>query len=60
MRFAVTAVAMVFICTMLFATVFVLLDKGPDLLTLIGLLVVAVLSFGILGALTEPPQRRRR
>jgi hypothetical protein len=60
MRFAVTAVAMVFICAMLFATVFVLLDKGPDLLTLIGLLVVAVLSFGILGALTEPPQRRRR
>jgi hypothetical protein len=60
MRFAVTAVAMLFICAMLFATVFVLLDKGPDLLTLIGLLVVAVLSFGILGALTEPPQRRRR
>jgi hypothetical protein len=60
MRFAVTAVAMLFICAMLFATVFVLLDKGPDLLTLIGLLVVAVLALGILGALTEPPQRRRR
>jgi hypothetical protein len=59
-RLVVTAVAMLFICAMLFATVFVLLDKGPDVLVLIGLLVVAVLSFGILGALTEPPQRRRR
>ena len=60
MKYAVTAVALLFVCAMLFATVFVLLDKGPDVLTLIGLLVVAVLSFGILGALTEPDKRRRR
>jgi hypothetical protein len=59
-KLAITGVAMLFICAMLFATVFVLLDKGPDVLTLIGLLVVGVLSFGILGALTEPDKRRRR
>ena len=60
MRFAVTAVALVFTCAMMFATVYVLIKHGPDVLTLIGLLVVAVLSLGIFGALTEQPQRRRR
>jgi hypothetical protein len=58
-RLAITGVAMLFICAMLFATVYVLIDKGPDVLTLVGLLVVAVLSFGVLGALTESPKRRR-
>jgi hypothetical protein len=60
MRFAVTAVALLFTCAMMFATVYVLIKHGPDVLTLIGLLVVAVLSLGIFGALTEQPQRRRR
>jgi len=60
-RFAVTALALVFIAAMAFATVYVLIDKGPDVLTLIGLIVVAVLSLGVFGALTEPsPKRRRR
>jgi hypothetical protein len=57
----VTAVALLFVCAMAFATVYVLIDKGPDVLTLIGLVVVAVLSLGIFGALSEPaPKRRRR
>ena len=60
MRIAITVVALVFIGGMAFATMYVLLTEGPDLLTLIGLLVVAVLSLGVFGALTEPPQRRRR
>ena len=60
MRFAVTAVALLFTCAMTFATVYVLIKHGPVVLTLIGLLVVAVLSLGIFGALTEQPQRRRR
>ena len=59
MKLAITGVAMLFICAMLFATVYVLIDKGPDVLTLVGLLVVLVLSFGVLGALTEAPKRRR-
>ena len=60
-RFAITLLALVFIAAMAFATVYVLIDKGPDVLTLIGLIVVAVLSLGIFGALTEPkPKRRRR
>jgi hypothetical protein len=60
MRFAVSLVALVFICGMAFATVYVLIDKGPDVLTLIGLLVVALLALGVFGALSEPSQPRRR
>ena len=57
----ITAVALLFIGAMAFATVYVLIEKGPDVLTLIGLVVVAVLSLGVFGALTEPsPKRRRR
>jgi hypothetical protein len=59
-RTVVTAVALLFVCAMAFATVYVLIDQGPDVLTLIGLLVVAVLSLGIFGALTEPSPKRRR
>jgi hypothetical protein len=55
----VTAVALLFIAAMAFATVYVLIDKGPDVLTLVGLLVVAVLSLGVFGALTEPSGKRR-
>ena len=60
MRLAIAVVALLFIGGMGFATMYVLLTEGPDLLTLIGLLVVAVLSLGVFGALTEPPQRRKR
>ena len=56
----VTAVALLFIGAMAFATVYVLLDQGPDVLTLIGLVVVAVLSLGVFGALSEPSPKRRR
>jgi hypothetical protein len=56
----VTFVALLFIAALAFATVYVLIERGPDVLTLIGLLVVAVLSLGVFGALTEPSPRRRR
>jgi hypothetical protein len=56
----VMAVALLFVGAMAFATVYVLIDKGPDVLTLTGLVVVAVLSLGVFGALSEPSQKRRR
>jgi quinol-cytochrome oxidoreductase complex cytochrome b subunit len=59
-RTVITGVALLFIFSMALATVYVLLTEGPDVLTLIGLLVVAVLSLGVFGALTEPTQKRRR
>jgi hypothetical protein len=57
---AVTAVALVFICAMAFGTVYVLMTEGPDVLTGIGVLIVALLAFGVLGALSESPGRRRK
>ena len=57
---AVTLVALVFVCAMWFATIYVVLSEGVDLISVIGVLVVALLSFGIFGALGEPSDRRRR
>ena len=37
-------------------TVNVLVREGPDLLTAISLLVLALLGFGIVGALRHPPE----
>jgi quinol-cytochrome oxidoreductase complex cytochrome b subunit len=59
-RTMVTAVALLFIAAMAFGTVYVLIEEGPDVLTLTGLLVVAVLSLGVFGALTEPSPKRKR
>ena len=59
-KLVVTAVALLFIAAMAFATVYVLIEKGPDVLTLAGLLVVAVLSLGVFGAISEPSPKRRR
>jgi hypothetical protein len=59
-KLAVMGVSLVIIGAMAFATVYVLIEEGPDVLVLIGLLVVAVLSLGVFGALTEPSPKRRR
>jgi hypothetical protein len=37
-------------------TVAVVVRTGPDILTVVSLLVLALLGFGILGALRGPPQ----
>ena len=59
MRSAITIVALLFICGFGFMTVYVMLRSGPDLLTGLSLIVLALMAFGILGALTEPPDKRR-
>ena len=59
MRSAVTVVALVFVCGFGFMTLYVMLRSGPDLLTGVSLIVLALMAFGILGALTEPPDKRR-
>ncbi len=59
MRSAITLVALLFICGFGFMTVYVMLRSGPDLLTGLSLIVLALMAFGILGALTEPPDKRR-
>jgi hypothetical protein len=59
MRSVITIVALVFCCGFGFMTIYVMLRSGPDLLTGISLIVLALMTFGILGALTEPPNKRR-
>ena len=53
MRTTITLIALVFTCGLGFMTVYVMLESGPDLLTGISAIVVALMAFGILGALTE-------
>ena len=59
-RTGITVLALVFVCAMTFATVYVLITEGPDIISLIGVVVTALLAFGIFVALTEPPDRPRR
>jgi hypothetical protein len=59
MRTAITAAALVFCCAFGFLTIYVMVRSGPDLFTGLSLIVLALLTFGILGALTEPPDKRR-
>ena len=43
------------ICLLGFLTVSVLVEQGLDLLVVVSLLILALLGFGVLGALTSPP-----
>jgi hypothetical protein len=58
-RGAITVTALLFVCALAFGTVYVMLTSGPDVLTGLSLIVLFLMTFGILGALTEPPDKRR-
>jgi hypothetical protein len=58
-RQAITIGALLFVCAFGFLTVYVMLTTGPDLLTGLSFIILALLGFGILGALTEPPDKKR-
>jgi hypothetical protein len=58
-RTAITVAALLFCCGFGFLTVYVMITSGPDLLTGLSFIILALLIFGILGALTEPPDKRR-
>jgi hypothetical protein len=59
LRTAITVGALVFVCGFGFLTVYVMLTSGPDVLTVFSFIVLALFAFGIIGALTEPPDKRR-
>jgi hypothetical protein len=59
LRSAITVGALVFCCVFGFLTVYVMITSGPDLLTVLSFIVLALFAFGIIGALTEPPDKRR-
>jgi hypothetical protein len=55
MREAILVMALVFIAALGYLTVSVAVRDGPDVLTVLSLLVLALFGFGIVGALRHPP-----
>ena len=58
MRTLVMGAALAFTALLAFLTVFVILETGPDVLSVLSLLVLALFFFGIFGALGSRPRDR--
>jgi hypothetical protein len=58
MRTVVLGTALAFIAVLGFLTLFVLFSRGPDVLVALSFVVLALFAFGIVGALTTPPDER--
>jgi hypothetical protein len=56
MRTLILVLALMFIAILAFLTLFVLLWKGPDVLVVVSLVVLAMFGFGVIGALSTPPR----
>ena len=54
-RNLVLGASLALICLLGFLTLTVLLSHGLDILVIVSLLILALLGFGVLGALTSPP-----
>jgi hypothetical protein len=54
-RRIVLGIALVFVFVLLFLTLFVLFWTGPDVLVVVSLVILAMFAFGVIGALTTPP-----
>ena len=54
MRTAVLAVALAFVAVLAALTLYVLVSRGPDVLVLLSVVVVAVLAYGVVGAAGAP------
>ncbi len=52
----ILAAALLFIAVLAALTVTTVVRTGPDILTLLSLLVLAMLGFGIVGAIRHPPE----
>jgi hypothetical protein len=55
MREPILAVVLLFIAALLALTIQALVQSGPDILTVLSLLVLALFGFGVVGALRHPP-----
>jgi len=58
-RFLVIAVAVAFIIGMAVLTALDFKNNGVTGLGIVGLIVVIVLGVGIIGAITEPPKKKK-
>jgi hypothetical protein len=57
MRVAILVVALAFVGALLGLTIHAAVEGGVDILTVLSALVLALLGFGIVGALRNPPDR---
>ena len=55
MRTLILGVAVFFVAALLALTIHALIQGGPDILTVLSILVLALFGFGIVGALLHPP-----
>jgi len=55
MREPILAIALVCIAVLAALTIHALVQGGPDILTVLSLLVLALFGFGVVGALRHPP-----
>jgi hypothetical protein len=53
MRTVIAGVALAFTALLAFLTLYVIFNSGPDVLSVLSLIVVAVFFFGIFGALGQ-------
>ena len=56
-RSIVLAIVLVFVAALAAMTLDVMFREGPDVLTVLSLLVIALFGFGIVGALRERPPK---
>jgi hypothetical protein len=54
-RTIVLGIALAFIAILTFLTLYVLIWTGPDVLVVVSLVILALLAFGVIGALATPP-----
>ncbi len=55
-RSIVLAIVLIFVAALAAMTLDVMFREGPDVLTVLSLLVIALFGFGIVGALRNPPK----
>jgi hypothetical protein len=55
MREPILAIVLVFIAALAALTIHALVQSGPDILTVLSLLVLGLFGFGVVGALRHPP-----
>ncbi len=55
MRTTLLVVVLVFVAALLALTVHALVAGGPDVLTLLSVVVLVLLGVGVVGALRQPP-----
>jgi hypothetical protein len=55
-RTLVLGFSLAIICLLAFLTISVAIEEGIDVLVVVSVIILALLGFGVLGALTSPPR----